>query len=161
MKLNFAGGRDIDFEVLLGDDAGAIKGVVEPEVGGERVMGDGRNDAVFEEVTGSESEDADGFDADVLIGGSVYDGGIGIVGDGAGKNIDCAAAGMSDADEREVDGFEGAVVVEIEAGELADAQLGVDFHASVDFLTAVAVSFAAVAGLEKLDLSGVLRLGGS
>ena len=161
VKLHFPGGWDVDFEVLLGDDAGAVEGVVEPEVRGEGMMGDSGNDAVFEEVTGSEAEDADGFDADVLIGGGIYNGGIGIVGDGAGKNIDCAAAGMSDADEREVDGFEGAVVVEIEAGELADAEFGVDFHASVDFLTAVAIGFEAVAGFEELDLSGVLRLGGS
>ena len=104
MELNFAGGGDVDLEVFFGDDAGAVKGVVEPEVGGE-------------------AEDADGFDADVLIGGGVEDGGIGIVGDGAGKNIDCAAAGMGDADEREIDGFEGAVVVEIEACKLAGAEL--------------------------------------
>ena len=134
-----------------------VEGVVEPEVGGKGVMRDGRDDAVFEEVTGAESENADGFDADVLIGRSVDDGGIGIVGDGAGKNIDGAAAGMGDADEREFDGFEGAVEVEIEAGELADAELAIDFHAGVDFLMAVAIGFKAVAGFEELDLGGVLR----
>jgi hypothetical protein len=161
VKLNFAGGWNVDFEVLLGDDAGAVEGVVEPEVGSERVMGDGGDDAVFEEVAGSEAEDADGFDADVLIGGGVDDGGIGIVGDRAGKNVDCASAGMGDADEREVDGFEGAVEVEIEAGELADAELAVDFDPGVDFLTAVAIGFESVAGFEELDLGGVLQLGGS
>ena len=123
-------------------------------------MGNGCDDAVFEEVTGGKDEDQDGFDEEVLIGGSVKDGGIGIVGIGDGENIDGTAAGMSDADEREVDGFEGAVVVEIEAGELADAELAVDFDASVDFLAAVAVGLEAVAGLEELDLRGVFKLGG-
>jgi len=93
-----------------------------------------------------------------LIGGGVYDGGIGIVGDGAGENIDCAAAGMGDADERKVDGFEGAVVVEIETRELADAELAVDFDASVDFLPAVAVRFKANFRFQELDLGGSLRL---
>src|ERR1700674_5153468 len=121
-------------------------------------MGDSGDDAVFEEVAGRETQDADGFDADVLIGGGVYDGGIGIVCDGAGKDIDCAAAGMGDADEREIDGFEGAVVVEIEACELADAELAVDSCAGVDFLTAVTVRFKANFRFQELDLGGSLRL---
>ena len=138
----------------MGDHSGAIEGVVEPEVRGEGMMGDGGDDAVFEEVAGGEAEDADGFDTDVLIGGGVYDGGIGIVGDRAEKNIDCAAAGMSDADERKVDRFEGAVVVKIEACELADAELGVEVYASVDFLTAVAVRFKANFRFQEFDLGG-------
>ncbi len=159
VNLHLARSRDIDIEVLLADDSAAVEGVVEPEVGGEGVMGDGGDNAVFEEVAGGQAEDADGFDADVVIGGSVYDGGIGIVGDGAGKNIDGAAAGVGDADEREIDGFEGAVVVEIEAGELADAELTVDFDAGVDFLAGVAICFKADFGFEEFDLSGVLRRG--
>ena len=66
---------------------------------------------------------------------------------------------MRDADEREIDGFEGAVVVEIEACELADAELAVDFDAGVDFLAAVAVRFNANLGFQELDLGGSLRLG--
>src|SRR6476660_6168783 len=66
--------RKIEFEEFLGDNASAVEGVVEPEVRGERVMGDAGDDAVFEEVPGGEAEDADGFDADVLRGGSVGDG---------------------------------------------------------------------------------------
>ena len=120
------------------------------------MVGGGGDDAVFEDVTGFEAEDADGFDADVLVGGGVDDGGIGIVGDGAGKDVGGAAAGVRDVDERDLDGFEGAIVVEIEAGELADAEFVVDMHAGVNFFAAVAVGFEAVAGFEELDLSGVL-----
>ncbi len=49
-------------------------------------------------VAGFEPEDADGFYADVLIGGGFDDGGIGIVGDGAGEDVGGAAAGMGDVD---------------------------------------------------------------
>ncbi len=105
----------------MGDDAGAVEGVVEPEVGGEGVVRGGGEDTVFEEVAGGEAEDADGFDADILIGGGIDDGGIGIVGDGAGENVGGAATGMGDVDEGNFNGLEGAVVVEIEAGELVDA----------------------------------------
>jgi len=58
-------------------------------------------------------------------------------------------------DERDFDGLEGTVVIEIDAGELADAELIVDMDASVDFLPAVAVGFEAVTSFEKLDLIGV------
>src|SRR5438876_11943937 len=104
-------------------------------------MGDGGDDAVFQEVAGGEAEDADGFDTDILIGGGIDDGRVGIVGDGAGKNIDCAAAGGGDADKWGVDGFEGAVVGEIEAGELAETKLAGYFEAGVGFLAAVAAGF--------------------
>jgi len=82
----------------MGDDAGAVKGVVEPEVGRERMVRGRGNDAIFEIVAGFEPEDADGFYADVLIGGGFDDGGIGIVGDGAGEDVGGAAAGMGDVD---------------------------------------------------------------
>ena len=52
----------------------------------------GGDDAIFEEVAGFEAEDADGFDADVLISGGIDDGRIGIVGDGAGEDVDRASA---------------------------------------------------------------------
>jgi len=45
--------RQVEFEDFLGDDAGAVEGVVEPEVGGEGVMRGGGDDAVFEGVPGS------------------------------------------------------------------------------------------------------------
>ncbi len=136
--------------------------MVQPEVRGERVVGGGGDDAIFEEVAGFEAEDAEGFDADALIRGSVDDGGIGVVSDRAGKNVGGAAAGMGDVDEGDFDGFEGPVEVELEAGELADAEFVVDAHEGVNFLAAVAVGFEAVARFEEFDLIGVLlRLGGS
>ena len=121
MNLHLARGGDIELKDFLGNDAGAVERVVEPEVGGEGVVRGGGEDAVFEEVAGGEAEDADGFDADILIGGGIDDGGIGIVGDGAGEDVGGAAAGVGDVDLWDFDGLEGAVVVEIEAGELADA----------------------------------------
>src|SRR5260370_30934210 len=112
--------------------------------------------AIFEEVAGGEAEDADGFDADVVVGGGVDYGGIGLVGDGTGKNVDGAAAGVGDAHEREFDLLERAVVVEGQAGELAGAEFVVDVHAGVDFLAAVAIGLEAHAGFEELDLCGEL-----
>ena len=120
-------------------DAGAVEGMVEPEVRGEGVVRGGGDYAVFEEVTGLESEDADGFDADVVVSGVVDDGRIGIIGDGAGKNVRSAAARVRDVDQRNLDSFKGAVVIEIEASELADAEFGVDADQSVNFLAAVAI----------------------
>ncbi len=55
-------------------------------------------DAVFEGIAGFEAEDAHGFDADVLVGGSIDDGGIRIIGDGAGQDVGGAAAGVGDVD---------------------------------------------------------------
>ena len=68
----------------MGDDAGAVECMVEPKVGSQRVVHRGGDDAVFEDVAGLEAEDANGYDADVLVGGRIDDGRIGIVGDGAG-----------------------------------------------------------------------------
>ncbi len=79
---------------FLRDDAGAVEGVVEPEVGRQGMMRDRGDDAVFEGVGGFEAEDADGFDADVLIGWGVDDGGIRVVGDGAGEDVGGAAPGV-------------------------------------------------------------------
>jgi len=155
VKLNFAARGDVDVEEFLGDDAGAVEGVVEPKVGGQRVMRYRGDDAVFEIVPGREPQDADGLDAHVLVGGGVDDGGIGLIGDGAGQEVGGAAAGMGDANERNLDGFERAVVVEVEADELANAEFAVDVHAGVDFLTAIAVGFEAVARFEQLNLCGI------
>jgi len=44
--------------------------------------------------------------------------------------------------------LEGAVVVEIEAGELADAQFAVDAYAGVNFFAAVAVDFETELGFQ-------------
>jgi len=55
--------------------------------------------------------------------------------------------------------LEGAVVFEIEARELADAEFGVDVHAGVDFFARIAVSLESVFGFEELELSGVWGLG--
>ena len=122
------------------------------------MVGNGGDDAVFKGVARFEAEDADGFDADILVGGGVYDGGIGIVGDGAGQDVGGAAAGVGDVDERDFDGLKGAVEVEIEAGELADAEFAVDVDAGVDFLAAGAVGFETVARFEEFDLGGIFGL---
>src|SRR5260370_3288913 len=128
----------------------------EPEVRGEGVVGCCGDYAIFEDVAGGEAEDADGFDADVLIGGGVYYGGIGLVGDGAGKDVGGAAAGMRYAHQREFDLLEGAVVVEGQTGELAGAEFIVDVGAGVEFLAAVAVCFEAPARFAQLGLLGTL-----
>jgi hypothetical protein len=111
-------------------------------------MGNSCDDAVFESVAGREAEDADGFDAHILIGGSVDDGGIGCVGDSAGEDVGRAAAGMRNSDEWDFDLFERAIEIEIQAGELARAEFVVDLDASVDFLAAGAVGFETYAGFE-------------
>ncbi len=148
---------EVEFEDFMGDDAGAVEGMIEPEVGGEGMVRNGGDDAVFEEVAGLEAEDADGFDADVVVGGVVDDGGVGIVGDGAGQDVGGAAARMGDVDERDFDRFKCAVVVEIEAGELANTEFVVDVYTRVDFFAAVPVGFKADAGFEQFDLCGAFR----
>ncbi len=107
-----------------------------------------RDDAVFERIAGFEAEDADGFDADVLVDGGVDDDGVGIVGDGPGENFGGTATGVGDLYERNFDLLKRSVVVEIEAGELACAQFVVDFHAGVDFFSAGPVGLEPNAGLK-------------
>src|SRR5580692_2370133 len=128
--------------------------MVEPNVGGERVMRCRGDNAVFQGVAGFEAEDAYGFDADVLVGGGASDGWVGRVGDRAGENVYRAAARVGDADERNFDLFEGAVEVEIEACELADTEFVVDFDQGVYFFAAVAAGFEADAGFEEFDFGG-------
>jgi hypothetical protein len=53
--------------------------------------------------------------------------------------------------------FEGAVKVEIQAGELADAEFVIDFDAGVDFFAAIAVGFKANARFEELDFGWDFR----
>src|SRR5579859_3692106 len=126
----------IELENFLRDDAAAVEGVDEPEIGRERSMGRDGGDAIFEGVVGGKAENTDGFDADVLISGGIDDGGIGLVNDGAGEDVDHAAAWVGDAHKRKLDFLKSAVEVEIEAGELAYAEFVVDFYARVNFLAA-------------------------
>src|SRR5271163_5171577 len=133
LHLGLANRGEVKFENFPGDDAGAIEGVLEPEVRGQGMVGDGGDDSIFKRVARFKAEDADGFYADILVGRIVNDGGVGIVGDGAGKDVGGAAAGVGDAYLGYFDGFEGTVEVKIEAGELTDAQFIVDVHAGVDF----------------------------
>src|SRR5580700_7218756 len=102
------------------------------EIGSEGAMRGGSHHAVFEHVAGGEAEDAHGFDADVLAGGGVGGGGMGLVGDGAGENVRGAAAGVGDVDQGEFDLLEGAVEIEIEVRELADAKFAVDADTGVN-----------------------------
>ena len=95
-----------------------------------------------------------------MIGGIVHHGGVGIVGDSTGKNVGYAAAGVSHADQRNFDGLEAAVEIEIEAGELAGAEFIVDADAGVDFFAGVAVGFETDFGFEEFDLGGVFFCGG-
>src|SRR5258708_31051360 len=60
------GGQN-DLKVFFRDDAGAVEGVVEPEVGRERMVRCCGDDAVFEEVGGARAEDGTGFYADVGV----------------------------------------------------------------------------------------------
>src|SRR5258708_13510658 len=101
---------EVELEDFLGDDAGAVEGVVEPEVGGEGMVGDSGDDAVFKVVAGLEAEDADGLDADVLVGGGVDDGGVGLFGDGAGGDVGGSARGVSGLGARGMHGFSRAIV---------------------------------------------------
>lgn len=112
------------------------------------MVGDGGDDAVFQEIAGLEAEDADGLDADVVISGGLDDGRIRLVGDAAGENVGGATAGVRDVDKRDVDRFERTVVIEVEAGELADPEFAVDAHAGMDFFAAGAVGFEAGPGFE-------------
>lgn len=108
--------------------------------------------AVFENVGGFKAEDADRFDADVLIRGEVNDGRVGIVGDGARQHVGSASVNVGDVREGNFDGLESAVVIEIEAGELARAEFIVDVHARVDFFAAVTIGLEADVSLEQFDL---------
>ena len=113
------------------------------------------DDAIFEQVAGLQAEDADGFYADVLIGGRIDYGGIGIVGDGAGKNVCAAAARVSDVHQRNFYRLEATVEIEIQAGELPDTKFVVNSDARVDFFARVAIGFEAIFCFEQFDLCGI------
>ena len=59
---------------------------------------------------------------------------------------------MGDADERNLDVLESAVVVEFKGGELAGAEFGVDSDDAVNFFAGITVTFKADLRLEELDL---------
>lgn len=61
---------------------------------------------------------------------------------------------MSDAHERNSDLLEGAIEVEIETRELANAKFIVNLDTRVNFLAAVAVFFEADMRLQQFDLRG-------
>jgi hypothetical protein len=128
--------------------------VLEPEIGREGMMSDSCDDAIIERVVGGKAEDADGLDAHILIRGGVDDSRIGSVGDGAWQDVYRAAAGVGDANERNLDLLESAVEVEIEAGELAYTEFVVDFYARVDFFAASAVRFKTNSRFEQLNFCG-------
>lgn len=111
-------------------------------------------DAVLEDISGREAQDADGFDADVLVRGKVGDNGVGLVGDGAGEDIGGAAAGVGDVDDGDFDLLEGAVEVEIQVRELADAEFAVDADAGVDLFAGVAIGLEADVRFQQFDLGG-------
>jgi len=125
--------RQIESEGLFRDDAGAIEIVIEPEIRCERGVRCRRDDAIFEDVGGFETEDTDGFYANVLISRIVGDGGIGLICDGAGKDVSGAAAFVRDVDLRDLDLFAGAIEIEVEMRKLANAEFAVDANPGVDF----------------------------
>src|SRR6266571_1003054 len=104
----------------MGNDPGTIERMLEPKVRSQRMVRDGSDDAVFERVAGLEAQDAYGFDAHVLIRGSVHDRGIGVIGNGAWQDVRRAAAGMGNVNHRDLDRFERAVEIKVELRELAD-----------------------------------------
>lgn len=151
---------EVEVEDLFRYDAGAIEIVIEPEIRRQRGMRCCGDDAIFEDVGRFEAEDADGFDANVLVRGCVGDDGVGLVGDAAGEDIGGAAAFVADVDEGDFDFFVGAIEIEIEMGKLANAEFAVDADAGVDFFAGVAVGFEADFGFEELDLGGGFGYGG-
>src|SRR5258708_36944308 len=75
---------EVEFKNFLGDDTGAVEGVVKPEVGGEGVVRRGGGDAGFGGVAAFEAGDARRFDAASVVGGSVAGRGIRIDGSWSG-----------------------------------------------------------------------------
>src|SRR5207249_6133338 len=104
----------------------AIERMIQPEIWRQRMVGRNSCDAVFQGITRLESENADGFDAYVVVSRKLLDGGIRRIGNGAGKNVCRAAARVSDVDERNLHGLKAAVVIEVQPRELAHAKFAVD-----------------------------------
>src|ERR1700676_2418022 len=157
--LHIPGGGKVDFKQLAGDNIVTPEIMREVEIGNKGALGGGSDNPVFEFVAGGKAQNADGFYADVAIGGGVGDTGVGLVGDGTGEDVRGAAAGVGDVDEGDFDLLVGAIEIEIEVRELADAEFAVDSNAGMDFLAGIAVGFEADARFQELDLGG--GLGGS
>src|SRR2546423_5452234 len=146
----------------MGYDAGTVEGVIGPEFRGKWVMLRYGDDPVPEVVTGREPQDAHGFDAYVLICGSVHDRGTRLIGNGARKDLRRAAAGVSNAHEWYFNLLERPVVIEIEVCKLRHAQFIVNVYLRVDFFAAVPINLETHVRFEQLDLRGKFRsLGGS
>jgi len=111
--------------------------------------------AIFEEIAWLQAEDADGFDAHVLISRSIEYGGIRIVGDGAWENVRNTAACVRDANQGNFDRLEAAVEIKIQAAKLTHTEFVVDPDAGVDFFSRVSASFEAEFGFEQFDLRGI------
>ncbi len=138
--------------------------MIEPKIGREWAVCRRRDDAVFQNIGGLQAQDANRFDADIVISGEVRDRGVWLVGDCARKNVGRAAALVRDVNEWNLDLFVGAVEIKVKARELANPEFAVDMNASVDFFAGVAVGFEADFRFEQLDLrgrfgSGECRLG--
>lgn len=118
------------------------------------------NDAIFEDVGGFETEDANRFDADVLVGGEIGDGQVRLVGDRAREDVGRAAALMADVYLRDFNLLVGTVEIEVEPAKLADAEFAVDANAGVDFFAGVAVGLEANFGFKDLDLRRGIGDGG-
>ncbi len=131
----------------------------EPKIRRERLVSHNCRDAVFERVAGLQTQDTHGFAAHVLIGRCIYNGGIGLIRGGAGKNVGRATARMCDAQEGNFDLLETAVVIECEAAEFAHAKLIVDVRARVNFFARIPIGFETHVRFEQLDLRGGLSGG--
>ena len=112
----------------MADDAGAVEGVIEPEIRRKRMMRGRGDDAILEIVARSEAQDSHGFNAHVLISGSVQDRGIRLISNGAGQDVRRAAARMRDTHNRDFDLLECTIVIEVQPRKLRHAQLVVDAH---------------------------------
>src|SRR5262249_52441362 len=144
-------------QYLARDDASSVKGMIEPEVGCERVVGGRGSDPVFEPVARSKAENADGFDAYILIRGDVENRRIRIIGNCTRQDVRRAALGMRDAGQWNLDRLEAPVEVKIQTSELAGAQLVVDLDDRVDLFAPVPVCLEAHFRFEQFNLRRVLR----
>ena len=128
--------------------------VRQKEVRAQGPMLRGGYDVVFEIVARSETQNTNRFHANILIRGRIGNRRVRLIGDGAGKNVCRAAAGVRDVNRRNLDLLKGAVVVEIQTRELANAQLIVDVDAGVNFFPPVAVGLNANLRVEQADFGG-------
>src|SRR5690242_12531799 len=132
--------------------------MLQPEVGGERVVRNSSHDAVLERVAGLQAEDAHGFDAHVLIRREVYDGGIRVIGDRTRQNVRCAAARMNDMHHGDFHRFKRAVEIKVELRELANAEFAMNLHQRMNLFAAVTVRLETYFGFKQFNLRGMSSL---